>query len=882
MKKIVSILLCFIFLIPSFSFANEEAIKIDSEDLAFAKAVGVLPEDMTDDKIITRYELANIFTSIIMDDYESSQSAVVPIFSDMTEDMFSVKFVYDIGIMNGVGDGKFAPDNYVTYNQLVKAFITFLGYKGEAESKGGYPTGYMAVALRRDLIEDISSGDDYVTARKVASLLKAAQNLEVKDYLSVGNKTALIDSGENYLELYKNITRIRGVVTSVHATDFYSDETKDFYDVKIDDRGYRLSGSAVKLAEHLGHQVDAYVKVEGDIDNEIVFFEMRNSNVIIIPRDDVKSATLSKITYYKDGSKSRRISINPMATTVIYNGKSYASYTEAMLNPFETSSLDGSITVIDNDNDGVADVVSVDAYQTIVVSKVTDEKIYSKYIPTGITTTAEKANVHLNIEDIEEPDIEFTNILGETISLSSIEPGDILSVSKDISGNLRKIVLTIDKYSGVIKALQYREDGSVETMQIDEEEYKCAVGLSLSPNVSSIQLGNRITAYFNKDGKIAEIENLSDAEYSKGYIYGIDYGKGISKKAKLGVFSATGKLLLLEMCDRVKYNDGERKTRDQIVTLIGTTPEGKPKRQPILYRLNSEGAIDKICLADEAQVNDTFYMYPGFDGVTERDGYRASAKNFGGKLLIDNSTAIFLIPKEADRDSFEDYKVVDSTYFPDDNKDILFKAYGTDKNSPVAEILAVEDTKTFTVGSKSPFAVVDKIVNVIDEDGNDIYKLKGVINGVIGETLIKPEDYTITLSAGDVIRYVTDVSGYARSIKLLYKADEIKEADRIKFGSNPSQSGFLAGIRYSYGKVVYCDDVCFTVELTEGDPKPKDSYSVGGFKYIECTDEGDGKLRPKPSSAERLFDSNQNPGNESKVLIYTSSGDGKYIVIFNE
>ena len=51
-----------------------------------------------------------------------------------------------VGVTGGIGNGMFGPEDPVTYEQAVKMIVSALGYDLVANNKGGYPTGYLAVA----------------------------------------------------------------------------------------------------------------------------------------------------------------------------------------------------------------------------------------------------------------------------------------------------------------------------------------------------------------------------------------------------------------------------------------------------------------------------------------------------------------------------------------------------------------------------------------------------------------------------------------------------------------------------------------------------------------------------------------------------------------
>ena len=69
-------------------------------------------------------------------------------FSDMTGHWGAgyVNVANSLGIINGMGDGKFAPDENVTYEQAITMLVRMLGYESKAKDYGGFPEGYLKVA----------------------------------------------------------------------------------------------------------------------------------------------------------------------------------------------------------------------------------------------------------------------------------------------------------------------------------------------------------------------------------------------------------------------------------------------------------------------------------------------------------------------------------------------------------------------------------------------------------------------------------------------------------------------------------------------------------------------------------------------------------------
>ena len=61
--------------------------------------------------------------------------------------------VSDAGIIDGMGDGTFRPDDDVTYYQIIKMIVCMMGREAEAIENGGYPYGYADTAFYSGIID---------------------------------------------------------------------------------------------------------------------------------------------------------------------------------------------------------------------------------------------------------------------------------------------------------------------------------------------------------------------------------------------------------------------------------------------------------------------------------------------------------------------------------------------------------------------------------------------------------------------------------------------------------------------------------------------------------------------------------------------------------
>ena len=107
------------------------------------------------DQIVSRCEMATIVCRVLGTTENLSKSEV---FNDVPVNHWANAYIArasQLGIVAGYGNGKFGPGDPVTYEQSITMLIRAIGEGDSANSKGGYPKGFIAVAEERFLLEGI-------------------------------------------------------------------------------------------------------------------------------------------------------------------------------------------------------------------------------------------------------------------------------------------------------------------------------------------------------------------------------------------------------------------------------------------------------------------------------------------------------------------------------------------------------------------------------------------------------------------------------------------------------------------------------------------------------------------------------------------------------
>lgn len=870
MKKILALILSFAIAL-SFGAVYAEAqaeVLPNSPDMVFATSLGILDEYMDQASALTRIELASVFYNIMMSGNEAEMNNSA-FFTDVgLENAAYADFVYQCSIMNGVGDGKFNPSANVTYAQAIKTIVAFLGYSEHANAQGGYPYGYLAIAQRIGLIDSMPpSVDSVITVNKLASMLRLATNVPLMQRITFGTDYVKYeaDKGSDYLSTYMDITRIRGRVTANYLADLEGGEALSYGQVKIEDTLFNITEASNDIVSCLGYEADIYVKDYKETKApSIVYYELTNTNnIVVIDGENVKGISSGRIEY-SDGEKDKYAKI-ANNTKVIYNGSLALSYDNSIINPFENSSLEGEVRLIDNDGNSTYDVVIVDAYSSYIVKSIVGNMIFNEFVPSEVVDLG---------KDFEDGDIEITNVLGQAIKLSEIEPGDIINVSRDANGKVKRIVVTIDTYIGTLSGINTSDN----IIDVGGYEFKMSKNLISDP---SLKLGSKVTLYFNKGGKVCDIRPSAE-KYYIGYLVDRRSTSGLDSDYMLRIFTSGGVFEDLRLAKKVKLSvSNETVSAAKAYAALPTDANGSV-RQPVLYTIDDEGAINWIDWCNGNKPRDGLYMIEGFNGTSQTLYYKSAQYNFESKLLLSASTVIFNVPKDNNANDYDNYYIETTNYYGGDGKkNIDFAAYSMNKDgSPCASILVDKDGVKTAVPSSANLFVVDSISTVFDPELGECYKINGWdyssgIKSMIVEKQVVDAVYTDALPIRGDIMQTRSVGGAVTVVKKIFNFDD----KQFETGNNPSATTFEADLRCVYGEVTYNDGSFIKLSVENSGEELAFPISAAKFVEVDLSAGRDGTV--SAAKVDKLYDTVAYPTYPSKVVVRTNKGSVRTVVIYN-
>lgn len=831
LKKLTALLLSGLMMLSlcAFQVAAEEEeaspVVITDADLLLVEkleAFGVISNVYEPSDYATRREMADIIAKYIA--LPSQNSTAESPFSDVSSDdesIGAIKALYDMGIITGDENGCFHPDKNVTYDEALVFIINAVGHKIFAQRSGGYPTGYHRIAIQHDMLDDLKmiSGNDEVPVIDIYKMMEAALSASTVEtvYYGDGDVQYTLSETETFLSNTHGIKKFRGTVTGnewTRLTSPYSELTDE--QIEIDNVLYDTPGYV--YGYFLGYSVDYYLT--DDSVPELMYIEETHkaNETIRIDSDDILAhKTTSNRIYYENGDREEHIQLVSYID-VIFNSQCYTGY--GMLRNILPES--GYIEALDNNKDGVYDVLFVYDYKNVVVKNI---DTYNEAIIDEITGDT----YNLDVSDGNVSILSSEN--GEAVAFGTISRGGLLSVARSRS-NPDIMIVYVSEKSVVGKITSYSMDLGYE---INGEHYKVASDYY----GDALSVGKSGEFHLDISGKIATYSyKATDDKLTLAAVAGLNAKDGgFDNKVTLRVFTSAGKMEEYDLKEKVRIGSRSYDLTDTTEHNNALSVLCQGYIENGAYKLNDSYVI-RFTLDDQKKIN---YIDMGvnnaFDSLVEGElnnfadhftSIRICSESIveivndttpGGLVLTGEmhitrfspEKVIFVVPAAGDLDDVEGYQVkaglnlnkyyANPIYFESNLiegvNNLSAYSFGT-SIYPMVDALILRGGGTATAISNdanTSINVVTSISEAANEDGMSAYKLYqgDTALGLLAETVSfttsdgtapVTTNYTCKdlvdnnlLKAGDVIQISHDADGCIAVIRVVSEYDSVN--DRI-------------------------------------------------------------------------------------------------------
>ncbi len=786
---------------------SEKALRI----IEFFKEIGVLSQSYNVYDVITRAQAAGIIANLL--NYNQSFDLFNgTTFDDVTPGDFAcneISYVHIRGIMSGIQEKIFAPDEYFYYDHAIASLIRMLGYEAKATAKGGYPTGYKITATDLGILKGTnrSSNTDLIGMGAFCTMLVNCFEIPMIDsYLSKDDNYVLGSNSKTILEDCLEMRKSGGVVSAVENIDLYGfrEQLKED-EIKINDVVYTVNN--IDYKQFLGKKVEFYTEKEKEGVNPQVLYMEVDSKVkeVTLFAHDIKFKSTNVIEKENEDGKNTEYKISGSAN-ILYNGIPVSGFTSDLI------PKSGRVVLISNDGTKNYNVVLIYDYKDYVAMGVSDTKVLFEYNDT--ITVDGKSKVYLEVKDENTPYSVLKN--GKYVKLKNIEKGSAVCVA--YSDNVGYIIETCDEYvEGEIAEIS----SNPYTITIDDKSYEVSSNyLELvknnAKNAVDFEFGMYAKFIVNPFGMIVGMTDAEADEMQYGFVLGVLKGSGFNTDVKIKLFSITdNKVKEYDFKDKVVLNGAtvsKSFVYDDVNARLNTfntgwnlaTPTDEEIKQtrntpPIVkFKTVKKDVIGTMVTSvidntdDETMQDNNIVRHVSYSTLRCFQQYRT----LGRKILFDDtSTYALKVPDSLEEKDFISGRIKNVLPAGNDTE-INVVSFDSDRFD-VPELVIWYGAGGGALSHDHSVMVVDSVASGVDASGEKVGIIRGTHLG-----LGNVEYYTLsdddlmkkvnTLKKGDAITIATTDKNEIRDVQLNVRYGETtiyNYTDELKGGNTETAFG---------------------------------------------------------------------------------------------
>ena len=640
-----------------------------------------------------------------------------------------VGYAESLGIINGYGNGKFGPNDQVTYDQAITMIVRALGYTTDCnEMQGVWPAVYVQKANELGILKDVNTtGSAGANRGDIAIMLANALYVQMvyadNDGATIGKTDA---DGTTEVTMYSTLVKGAGMYYGTVTASDTATATKNINE---------LLGAAGKIV----------VNEDGDVisvsDIKSTFLTGKfNSTRTKFTADGVDYTVKSNVLK-KLNSKGNAVSIDTSKETIPVFENGVDAGTSAISN-ISGIPTDTTVTIaVTISGKSISGIFSVQSWTGAIKEKITDAQI------SQIEKNEKLLTKSFTKDDNGDIDTD-SFILKGVDSLDEITEDNIVYVYEG-DGYITKVEVGTEVVSGEIERMSLNSsDFEKSYITIDGTQYKFAADAADAD--SDLVAGNDVTVYLDYSGKIFDTEltagttgNYAVVLDATGYKTG-----ALASQTKVQLLTSDGAKVFVVDTDKVNATD--YKIFRDVSVKTGNV---------IKFALNTSGEIKSVTEVKEQAIT-------GADSAT-----KVTAKSYLANMPVLDGAVVFAAPISGTAFDFSDTddlsvlskaSVLDKTigpvytYVANDKGEIEFLLIS---NSATSEDLygVIVDTWSTADGTAASYYVGNELVEECEVNGT-----WGANNFL--KKITKNADGTVTFEDRSADGFVTDLKTQKVSI----------------------------------------------------------------------------------------------------------------------
>lgn len=774
------------------------------EDIVLLWELGLIQTEVGQDMyypelLTTRGKFVETLVRCLTDVLPNGEEQVFTDVAPDNEYFDAINYAKTMGIINGMPDGRFCPDEFILAKDAVSLVCRMLGYDVLAYMNGGYAEGYLKIATQYDILDGIEMSE-YLTRGSMAALIRNAIAAPCFDVSAIrGDAAEYTPSEDGILAESYDIYYDKGLVVANNVSGISQpDSGIEGNYVTINGEDYKAGDSLARAL--LGYECDFYYKKDNDEKTIISIHPQKKVEVTELSSEvyDFASITAQNVVYYDEKNKEKKIEIGNDCY-ILYNGVAADSSLSDLIatNPFR-----GKIRFVKNPK--AKNTLMIEEYKNILIGGASKRDLF-------IYDAIQKKHYSFN-----EDDFVYMYRNGTQAQYLDMQDGDVAMVyeSKNKSGG--RIFR--------IYATNATETGKVTVVNDDKITINGEIYRKAPECTDVISPGDTLTVKLNDANEIVAIDEAETSSYAVAWIlncatYNEDPLTTVSKIRVIDTDNEIREYTLAESgwVDGVRYKKNAAALSSEM------------NDAPVRYRLNKAGEVVEMDTVVQRAVNDKDCLV---EAIPQSSSIEYSTSS---RLLSSSSTGLTVgimrenakfINRFEDAKDPEDYSWV--TTLSDEGMNC--RAYSFDFSKGYIDIFVRNSRSTKRITSSA--FVFEQIIPSLNEDGVVCNTVFGYGSGkevsyVLSDKYPELEEQFKALKEGDFITVWTDNSGdllgltviyfYGKPETRAYSFDgEEKELKALLHDANGIAQGKRAWYpheKYVCGKVVDIDGQYLKLEL---------------------------------------------------------------------
>lgn len=741
-------------------------------------------------------------------------------------DKFSgaVNMALELGI---ISEGTyFRPNDTITYFEACKMIVSVLGYDNKAAIYGGWPYGYVYMADKLSVTDNLKIGENlplYSAQALIMMRNMAEAEIGLVNSIIVDNSEYVVkyDGTDNLLGQLYGWYKIEGIVYGDDLTHMYDGNTvqKDGC-ILVEDDVYYCEEEVL-----IGTYVYGYAVLEEGKD--VIKYIETNSGVLTLYPTNMPQLENGVIKYFESDDDKEAVLGGNYAT--IYNGKACL---DAVASDYDIDV--GKLVLIDSDRDRKYDVVYI----------YSGDIAYADVVNTGyrivIDNFVRSGERNAKKFDLLSNDVEYKIYSGNTeAGVSRITAGTAFEYYESKDGKNVEIHVLEKQVIGRVTATSeseiYIDDVKYETTNYFNERFK-----------NNLTHNKELTFVLTEANSVAVVLSNVNAAYNLALVTGVSAGNGVDTSVILRLFTENGNDLTLSAAKKVRIND-ERTVNDTDLVSYFTDDSGTLVR----YATDKDEKISKLWLEETAASNqENSYYHPGIDNVNVLRPFVMNGeetdevyyKIFGvfiPHFTVGANTKVFLV-NTADNIAYEDkFSIGSMDSWSNDSLHLLSTLHPYNvSTSGLASIMVLKSNTMDDAidNEKSSGGVICGITKAMNRRDEDALKITvGTANSY--STIYLPKshaDYNKAanisapeaLRVGDYIMYTTDIYDNIMS----YRKDFDSKTKNIDDSYSSTDNDALT---YYYGELMKVEDDSYALDIIDSSSGVEGNVSIKAHEMYD-------------------------------------------------